>query len=60
MNYSFKNPIVRKQMHKYLVALKEYQLNNFFQNPILLSHADKMHDLDLIVQMEYDYSVDIV
>ena len=47
-------------MHKYLVVLKEYPLNNFFQNPILLSLADKMHDLDLIVQMEYDYSIDIV
>ena len=47
-------------MHKYLVVLKGYPLNNFFQNPILLSHADKMHDLDLIVQMEYNYSVDIV
>lgn len=47
-------------MNKYLVALKEYQSNNLFQNPILLSHADKMHDLNLIVQMEYNYSVDIV
>lgn len=47
-------------MHKYLVVLKECLLNNFFQNPILLSHAVKTHDLDLIVQMEYDYSVDIV
>ena len=47
-------------MHKYLVVLKEYQLNNFFQNPILLSLADKTPDHDLIVQMEYDYSVDIV
>lgn len=36
--YSFKNLIVHKQKHKYLVALKECQSNNFFQNHIHLNH----------------------
>ena len=40
--------------------LSKNQIKQIFEENDLTIHSDKMHDLDLIAQMEYDYSVDIV
>ena len=44
----------------YPVLSGKYLSDTPFHYPILLNHADKMHDPDLKAQTEYDYSVDIV